>query len=397
MKKLIYLLPFAALAMVSCSNSEEVMQTAPQAKNAELRIFPQVGGTTRGTLETSASLTEFKLIPNGSFATAANGAAAAYSTAMDVTKEGGIWTLGTPLFWGDGTTSASFTAFAPKDADYTTAAGKLTDFTIAEADPSGHKDLIVAYNSGVKGDFASGVPLHFQHALAQVLVNANYTYDNTLDADQYPNVIVKVKGVKFANLYKTGTLTLPTASTVSSYNADWAYSGTSTAKFLSERTDMVTLGSTNASVDNSAAVGPMLLLPQTQSATTDLAATTVTGSYLLVEVDIDYATGKTVNVSGTDYTHYDFYPEPTTPAANQTAGEGNTAWVAVPVSIDWKSGYKYTYTLNFTNAAFGKVAPTVDGGEGTPGEPLVVELLTPVSFLVTVESEWTEQSVTPAM
>jgi hypothetical protein len=384
--------------MVSCSNSEEVVQTAPQTRNAELKIFPQVGGTTRGTLETTAGLSEFKLIANGKFGTAINDDPTALSSSvykMDVTKSEGFWTLATPLFWGDDVTSASFTAFSPKDADYTSADGKLTDFTIDVDDPSLHKDLIVAYNSGVKGDFASGVPLHFQHALAQVVVNANYTFNSAIAAD-YPDVTVKVRGVKFANLYQTGTLTLPTSSTASGYTANWAYSGTSTAKFKSVLSNEVTLGSTNVSIDNSFAAGPMLLLPQTQSATTDLAATTVTGSYLLVEVDIDYLTASLV--TGDPFKHIDLYPAPGTALTDhQTVADGTFAWIAIPVNIDWKAGYKYTYTLNFNNAAFGKIAPAVDGGIGDPGKPIVTELLTPVSFLVTVEENWTDQSVTPAM
>lgn len=397
MRKVLYLLPFAALAMASCSNSDDVIVSSP-VQNAEVKIFPQVTGSTRGTIETTASISEFKVITNGKFGTAASDDPSTLTIqeySMDVTKSAGSWTMATPLYWGDATTAASFTAFAPKDATYS--AGKLTNFTVDENDPAAHKDLIVAYNNGTKTDFTSGVPLHFQHALAQVIVNANYTFDSSI-ATNYPDVTVKVKGIKFVNADKTGTLTLPTSSTVSGYTAAWTLSGTNTAKFESVPTAAQTLSSTNALIDNSAAAGPMLLLPQTQAATTDLSATTVTGAYLIAQVDIDYKEAQNVDYDGdgnTDtYKCIDLYPKPqTTPTADQTAGEGTYDWIAVPVNIDWKAGYKYTYTLNFSNAAFGKIAPESTTEPGNVDEPIVPEQLKPVTFLVTVESDWTEQNI----
>lgn len=400
MKKLFFLLPVAAAALASCSSNEAGEQVAQAAQNQELKIFPQVVGNTRGAIETTASISSFELIANGKFGTAASGEGATNLVVQEfqktVNKESGSWVFSdaSKLYWGDDATAATFMAYANKGAaNYS--GGKLTGFTVDEDDPAAHTDLIVAYNNGTKIDFASGVPLHFQHALSQVIVNANYTFDSSIQND-YPNVTVKVKGVKFVNADKTGTLTLPTSSTVSGYTADWTLSGTNTAKFASEPATAVTLSSTNALVDNSAAAGPMLLLPQTQAATSDLSAATVTGAYLLVKVDIDYEAAQTV--TGDTYKHIDLYPAPQNAlTTDQTTGEGTFDWIAVPLNIDWKAGYKYTYTLNFSNAAFGKIAKESQTDPGDAGEPIVDELLTEVTFLVTVESEWTEQSVTPSM
>ena len=383
MKKLMYLLPFAALAMASCSNSEDVVQTAPAAENQEVKIFPQVGGTTRGTLETTASIDEFNLIASGSFATAADGEASASSWPETVTKAAGSWTLSTPLWWGDATTSANFLAYANKGTA-TYSDGKLTGFT-ANADVTAQTDLVVAYNSGTKTDFSAGVPLHFQHALSQVLVKANYVYDNTIATN--PDLVIKVKGVRFVNVNPTGTLTLPTTSTVSSYTADWSLTGTATEAYESSFTSPVTLTSTSVAVDNSATAGPLLLIPQTQSATTDLTAATVTGSYLMVKVDIDYVTAQDGKKN--------VFPAAVGEAADNTV-DNTFAWVAIPVNINWQAGYKYTYTLNFTNYAVGHAAPDQPGDDTPedPGvdsdDPIVPEVLTPLTFTVTVEDTWQE-------
>ena len=393
MKKLTFLLPLAVAAMVSCSNSDEVFESAPQLRNTELKLFPQIQGNTRGVVETTASLSEFRLIPNGTFATTAAGDAAAYSTPMDVIKSGSVWTLGQTLYWGDGGETATFRAFSPKDASYD--AGKIT-FEV-ESSPAAQKDLIVAFNSGTKSDFAGGVPLHFQHALSQIIVNATYANDadNTLLAT-YPELTVKVKAVQFKNVDKNGTLTLPTTSTVSGFTAAWALSGVNTASFVSTRSADALLGASTTVIDNSVADGPMLLLPQEQTATADLSIASPTGSYLMVQVDIDYA--ELQGEAGSKC--FDFYPKRASGTGDQEAGEGSFAWIAVPVNIDWKAGYKYTYTLNFSNIACGKLPfdETAKAPEGVnAGDPIVKGVKTPVTFLVTVESEWTEQNVTPAL
>lgn len=395
MKKLTFLLPLAVAAMVSCSNSDEVFESAPQAKNTELKLFPQIQGNTRGVVETTASLSEFKVIMNGSFATSVTGdAAAVISDPITVTKGADGWSMASKYYWGDDTTPALFTAFANNGtAAYT--AGTIKDF-IVDGEPANQKDLIVAYNSGSKTDFASGVPLHFQHALSQIVVNA--TYANDADASllaTYPELTVKVKGVKFVNVDKKGTLTLPTTSTVSGYTADWTL-GNTLDEMASMRSVAVELGSASQAIDNSAVAGPMLLLPQEQTNTTDLSIALPTGSYLMVQVDIDYA-----ELQGEEGSKvFDFYPKRADGTGNQTAGEGTLGWIAVPVSIDWKAGYKYTYTLNFSNIACGKLPQSelAKAPEGVnAGDPIVKGVKTPVTFLVTVESEWTEQNVNPAL
>lgn len=392
MKKLTFLLPLAVAAMVSCSNSDEVFESAPQLKNTELKLFPQIQGNTRGVVETTSSLSAFDVIIKGSFATTATGAASDVSALVSATKGGSGWSLGTNYFWGDESTSASFTAYANAytaavDADATQLISQVVPAALAS-----QKDLLVAFNSGAKTAFASGVPLHFRHAMSQVVVNASYTTDATY-VDEHPALNIKVKSVKFVNLANTGTLTLPTASTASgeTYTAAWsAVSGTE--EYVCSPSSVVTLGASASFIDQSEANNPLLLMPQTTEAATGFATAPATGAYMMLEVDIDYAEANAGKLN--------LYPKWQGTEEETATAQDAFAWIAVPVNIDWKAGYKYTYTLNFSNIACGKAAPgaTAETQGVAAGDPIIAGVKTPLTFLVTVESEWQDGgSTSPAL
>lgn len=411
-----FLLPVAALAMASCSSSEDVAQNV-QTPSQELKFFPAVEGTTRGAIETSSSISKFYLYATGDLKTSATDGTEAYSPAwQEVTKNGSNWNPATKLYWAKdtevspaGPATGNFLAFAnaTKAANGTehdgTGITSQLDIVIP-TDLSKQKDLVVAYNSGLRTVFTSGVPLHFRHALSQIVVNATYANDadQTLLTNGFPELDIKVKGVKFVGLKDQGSLNLPTASTASgqTYEPVWG-SQSGTEEFAAAPASAVGLSSTAQFIDQSAANSPLLLMPQTTAATTDLAATTVTGAYLMVQVDINYKTA--FKPGGATYKMIDLYPKPTAAlsADQENADNDSWAWIAVPVDIAWKGGYKYTYTLNFSNIAAGKVAPGEhDAGktDTADGEPVIGNVRTPVNFLVTVEKAWIDGgSFTPAM
>jgi len=82
------------------------------------------------------------------------------------------------------------------------------------------------------------------------------------------------------------------------------------------------------------------------------------------------------------------------------------AYVAVPVDIDWKPGYKYTYTLNFSKDGIGKVDPKQPANgkpdplngypSGTPGGSDIIDSPVQLYFTVTVE-DWTDAFETIGM
>ena|GEM_PF-1744677 len=402
-----FLLPVAALAMASCSSSEDVAQNV-QTPSQELKFFPAVEGTTRGAIETSSSISKFYLYATGDLKKSATATdeSANYSPAwQEVTKVGSNWNPATKLYWAKdtevspaGPATGNFLAFAnaTKAADGSehngTGITSQLDIVIP-TDLSKQKDLVVAYNSGLRTVFTSGVPLHFRHALSQVVVNATYANDAdaSLLTNGFPELDIKVKGVKFARLKNQGTLNLPGTSTASgqTYEPVWG-SQSGTQEFAAAPASAVGLSSTPQFIDQSAANSPLLLMPQTTAATTSLEEANVDGAYLMVEVDINYKEPFDDDDDPSSDPLTDLYPKTS----------GQTAWIAVPVNIDWKGGYKYTYTLNFSNIACGKAAPGASvGTEGVAeNNPVIAGVRTPVNFLVTVEEAWIDGgSFTPAM
>ena len=402
-----YLLPFAALAMASCSSSEDVAQNV-QPPSQELKFFPAVQGNTRGAIETSSSISKFYLYATGDLktsATATDGTEAYTPAWQEVTKVGSNWNPATKLYWAKdtevspaGPATGNFLAFAnaTKATDGTEHDGTGITSQLAiviPTDLSKQKDLVVAYNSGLRTVFTSGVPLHFRHALSQVVVNATYANDADEDLldNGFPELDIKVKGVKFVGLKNAGSLNLPTASTASgqTYEPVWG-SQSGTVEFAAAPASAVGLSSTAQFIDQSAANSPLLLMPQTTAATTSLATASVDGAYLMVEVDINYKEAYDPDGEGPSEAITDLYPK----------SADATAWIAVPVSIDWKGGYKYTYTLNFSNIACGKAAPgaSVETEGVAENNPIIAGVRTPVNFLVTVEEAWIDGgSFTPAM
>lgn len=378
-------MPFALLAFASCSN-DEVETKAVQKSADAVNFLPAMNNATRGEIFTDAGFSnspgKFKVIIDGNFYTAdpGNGAAAgAVSTTDEVSynTSNSAWELTNPLWWGDGTTSAKFTAYAPSDAG-SASSGELTyNINTVVAD---QKDLVVAYNEGNRTEFSSGVPLHFRHALSQILVNASYADDANFNTNTFNTLEVKIKAVRFSNIYGTGKLTLPTASTAAgeSYTPTWATSGSVTSFASADITTPSVLTSTTQSIV--AASSPMLLLPQSVAATTDL-TTTPTGAYLEVKANvIKKATSGDAQI----------YPKT----------EGSYDWIAVPVTIAWDGGYKYTYTLNFSNVACGKVSPNATDVPTThsKGDDIIKGVPYPVNFLVTVEDTWQDGgTTTPAL
>ena len=383
MKKLFFLMPFALLAFASCSN-DEVETKAVQKSADAVNFLPAMNNATRGTIYTDAGFStypgEFAVIASGSFKKGDkdNYASSTAITSYEgtVTYESGAWTFENSttdyLWWADGTTTGKFTAYAPTDAGSVTSGSLSFSVTAAIAQ---QKDLVVAYNEGSRSDFTSGVPLHFRHALSQIIVNASYAdeADETLYSKAtFPSLKVKIKAIKFNNLNGAGSLTLPTASTAAgeSYTPVWAPTGSTTSYTSSD--NEVTLSSAPQNLLKSSD-GAMLLLPQTQSPAASLASTPSTGAYLEVLVDINKGENE-------------FYP----------ATADSYEWIAVPVTISWDGGYKYTYTLNFSNIACGKVSPNAtDIPAGyAKGDDIIKGVPYPVNFLVTVEDTWQDGGTT---
>ena len=456
MKKLAFLLPIAALALASCSN-EVVEQPNVQTTadtNGALVIRPIIQGATRGTVATDANLASFHAVAtptSGGFCTDAEGKNPVQgSIDADVVKQSAskwVFNDNNTYYWQSKSTEATFSAYAPKDINQS---GYTVKNTVAD-----QEDIIVAYNEGAAADFTAGVPMNFQHVLSQIIIQAK-----NKDAATFK---VEVAGVKLYNVANVGNLTLPTVKTASPF--DWTTYPTVWTNVSSTENNTYTTGATTATAtpvatlttvaaDITSGEGPMLLMPQQLTAATsegladntNTGSKTVTGTYLAVliratdisttvpELDKD---GKYLKSDGSGTIDFDAHQETgatgdfdtyTASKLDASAGTydgtaikminevkfpregyGNNstqfAYVCVPIDTEWKPGYKYTYTLNFSKDGIGKIDPNFatghtgadyPGGTGglKPGEDVIdnpIELF----FTVTIDSwsDATEQNV----
>ena len=344
MKKLLYLLPVAALALASCSNEEGLVkgdEVAKAATSPALQIYPVVNANTRASWDDS-NFAAFTLDASGQFqtdATTINTGAAAL-TGKAVTKgEDGKWTIaGGPYYWPSKQATSSFTA-------YNHAAGEYTAPVTGD-----QEDIVVAFAPEASAsDYEAGVPLYFRHILSQVVFKA----DNA-DKD---DITVKVAGVRINNVYTTGEFTLPTASTETALGyTPWSEQKTSNSyKGVAAVADAIEL--TNGAAQTLAMIDPQMLVPQTL---TEADLTAGTGSYLSVLIKVTDNTGAAIY--------------PTEAAATADPSGNGFAWAAVDLSgMTWEAGKKYIYTLHFTKTGLGKVDPNQeDGGTDDPtddGDP----------------------------
>lgn len=397
-----YLIPFAAVALASCSNESTDSQQSrvAQSNTAALNIVPVVQGTTRGAIITDASINSFKVVATGDndFLSVTAGQTpdlsnpSSYTTVgsnftATITKDGNNkWPIetGKDYYWKSKSMTANFKAWWPDNVDFNTPG---TTYTVKN-NLTDQEDVICAYNEGAASDFTAGVPLNFQHALSQIVIKA-------LNKDA-GKVKIDVAGVKLNNLVNAGTLKLPSTPTTSGVftwpEDTWSLSssintykdGGATAK-KEDLTNIVTLTSAAKQLTSE----PFILMPQT-TAKADLTQPSVTGAYFSVLVQV---TDLTQSPNKQIY-----------PTTNTTSNDDKYfAYVAIPVDIEWKPGYKYTYTLNFSEKGIGKVDPenstiTDNPGDGYPSAiPTGEDILdSPVQlfFTVTVEN-WTDAATSP--
>lgn len=406
MKKLLFLVPLAAVALASCSNDEQISR-ATVSDTQELTIRPIVGNTTRAVI-TDANFDQFHVkatVTDGAFwrvASTATEAPTAEPTedgavqttlSLDVLKNGGKWDLfGTnetnyKWYWSSKNANGTFVGYNQGEGT----------FTVADA-IADQKDVLVASNAGTASEFSNGVPMLFRHALSQIVIKA----DNK-DADIRQ---IKVGGVRLHNIFSEATLAHPNPASIKTTAGDfdwttttytpWSglatakkyvyYHGTAPASNAVYSSSTITL---NATAQDITFQGPALMLPQTVAAATNLTTATATGGYfdILIQVQNLESSANTAEKKA-------IFPKI---AANAELSTQTYAWVAVPVAIDWKPGFKYTYVLHFSKDGIGKASPDEEGGNTDPGTDPgtdVIDNPVPLYFTVTID-EWQDASTSP--
>ena len=183
------------------------------------------------------------------------------------------------------------------------------------------EDVLVAKAVGSKADATTGVELVFDHVLSQVEFKA---YNNN---DGY---VMKVKGVKLANVAGTGDCNLA--------DKTWSTAGYDKVTYEVTYDTPITLTSEAVSVMKNLNDNAMLV-PQAFAAWDNVndATNEAAGAFVSVLVNITTKEGAMV------------YPKTVA---------GDYAWMATPLSADWKPGFKYVYNLDVSDG--GLVEPDND-------------------------------------
>lgn len=357
----------ALAAMYSCSNDEIVEQRQPQA----ISFAPAVTMPTRG-VTTTANIDQY--VVDGFLTTDTK--TTHYVDNNTFNLVGGNWNTNATYFWPY-TGKLDFYSFSPislrskvdfgQDANRTVV---LKNYEVSTLSNS-FQDVLYAVTtdqSHANGSDLAPVPVNFKHALSQVVFNVKNTN---------PALIVDIAGIRIANLASKGSYTLPNATTtlvsgspVGSWQlANKVNGGKTYDAFLSGR-DGITPESGVVQL-TTAENGAMLLLPQSATAWDPVndKDNEAAGCFF-------YVNCRVWTVAGGEKTLL-------WPNATDTSGDIIYREIAIPVSINWEQGKKYTYTLVFGDGA-GYIPPTDTEG-GSPVDVGGSAVLKPITYNVQVD------------
>lgn len=351
------------MMLASCSNDE----TVELAKENAISFRSIVSANTRGVVADATNL-------NTLCVTAYQGTNLFFDNVIFQKDATGFFNSAKPYYWPD-TGELTFTVLSGNwsgTRDFTSSTEQWMRNVTINDDIAKQEDMTYVSNvTGTKADNGKvGVPLEMKHALVQVQLNAKNTN---------PNYVYKVKGFRLNNVVINGDFDLK--------NEQW---GPYNANDIKQKTFEVTYDTPIELTADAKTImgtaGNAMVIPISYSAwdgtlngqnsfevplsvdTQPQAVSTIPGGFFSVLVNIRMKAGASV------------YPDKV----------GGYAWVAIPVNYLWTAkGYKFVYTLDFSNGA-GRVDP-VDPGtdwdaskDPAKAQPVLGGL---IRFGVTV-SEW---------
>lgn len=323
----------AAMALTSCSSDEPVSVNNGTA----ISFRPSMG--TRATETTNANLNSINVA-------AFMGDVPFFNTMAFTKGSDGYFTSATTYNWPSDNTELSFYAYSPASPGGNVELGKdskvMTGFSPAQS-IADQIDFITAFATGNKDENeATGVPLTFDHRLAQIEIRAKsdneaYTY--------------KVTGVRLGQSVSKADFDFT--------SNEWTL-GSDKAIYDETYTSPVTLSSVPVSVMGEG--GSLMLIPQTLSPwdPKNDKSNSAKGAYIAIKLQINTIAGAQV------------YPFPSEPGCE---------WAAVAIDTQWEPGKKYVYTLDLTHGG-----GNVDPNDPDPGKEV---LGGPIKFQVQV-SPWIE-------
>ena len=318
MKKLLFVAALSMLVLQACN--KDIIKESNTGKSIEFRS----GVGTKGVQVTTSTLNSFNV-------TSLTESGAAYFNDETFTRQDGdVFTSVTSYYW-PASEALHFYAYSPADIkgdnlSISKDKKQLTSYA-PDANITDQIDIVIAKASGNKeNNEQNGVYLNFLHQLSQIEIKAK---------NENEGFVYVVNGIKIMNVSSAGDLDFSVTTTWNTAN----YEKTNYSVDLSN--NPVTL-TTSAKSLMPAENNNAMLIPQTTTAWDFENETTNAskGSYIAVQISIVTKDGSKV------------FP----------AGDADYGWIAYPYGFVWEPGYKYIYTLNFTDGA-GYVDP-----ENTPGD-----------------------------
>ena len=360
MKKNIFMISAAMLALVSCTNDEVI-----QINNGQ-KIEFRTALTTRATELKQSDLTEF-------YVTALTDKDEPYFADIKFSKAGdeNYFTSAVDYYWPAGGGLKFFAYFPSQDVlgetstiTINSAKKMLEGYTPAD-DIALQQDFVTAKAVGNKVEHSSsGVALEFKHQLSQIEVkgyNENEGYK------------ISVKAIRIKNVIKTGNfdfglnnwnLVEATTENLTDYEINFTDKDGAAAPILLDDASQSLMGRKD---DNA------MLIPQSRPAwgvvedstpaqtaeedeggettpdddveeeTPTTPETDPNGTYIAFLIQVNTATGIRV------------FPEITTDEEGKKV-DVEYAWVAHPIAFNWVNGYKYVYNCDFSDG-LGVIAP----------------------------------------
>lgn len=347
MKKSLFILATAAIALASCSNDKTVAinETLNDANEISFRPLikkvmrtPNAAGV-KSAFESGDAISVYAEYKSSKYFQA------------NFTSDGSTFSSTNKYYWPSDVATNNVTFTAIWGSSLTTpaltigsTAGNFTGYT-PDAAAANQEDILIAKH--VSSTKESPVVMNFRHALSQIVVNAKNTN---------PNLKVTITGVRIGYIKTasssftysggvTDTRELGSANNAGNVDqSDWTlvdFAGTTKAKDY--KYDQTVSLSLTGKVDDGQALTsyvPWLLLPQDmtdadgkyatqKTGTKGTADPDLAGAYLALQMQIE-------NYNGT--------------AATGTIV--STQWCYWPITQNWTPGYKYTYTIDVAGGGY---------------------------------------------
>ena len=353
MKKNLFILAAAALALASCS-SDETVESAALSKSNEINFRPLLTSATR-TANAAGVKSAFE---SGDIINVYADYNSGKYFQDNFVSNGTAFSSTNKYYWPNdvGTQNVTFTAIWGATQTANTP-GNITGYT-PDAAAANQKDILIAKH--VSSSKESPVIMNFRHALSQIFVNVKNTN---------PNLKVTITGVRIGYVKTASTSFTYSGGATDAHESGTANNAANVAQDNWSLVDFATPGSGETYADNykyeqtvtsTALVGavsdtehdfaggfnPWILLPQDMkvfdvdassnklytTAKSDGAATDkpdLSGSYIALQMKIE-------NYNGS--------------AATGTIVD--TQWCYWPITENWTPGYKYTYTINVAGGGY---------------------------------------------